>query len=154
MNRKAEPAMNTPDTATDEALEDLLDAICNTHVYDDWEAMREAAAPHLAAIRRHAAADALNEQARRITKVASFYEQQARSGAAKGQQLSSDTYALRASQAHGDAGMLRNAARDKIAEGYAFECAAFSQECETRVPDAGDFCNRHEPEDDEDRWAE
>ena len=26
--------------------------------------------------------------------------------------------------------------------------------CETEVAEAGDYCDRHEPGDDEDRWAE
>jgi len=144
----------TPDTETDEELEELLDAICNTRVYDDRAAMREAAAPILAGIRRHAAAEALNEQGNSLTKTGRRMREQARAHDAKGKRDSSIIYNSLADAYYGSASRLWKAADDKIAEGYPFECAAFRQECETRVPDAGDYCSKHEPEDDENPWED
>jgi hypothetical protein len=118
--------------------------------------------PVLAAIRRQAAADALTEQARRINKQASFYEEMRRSAAQKGNTDSYETWSVHASQARNDATSCLQAARDKIAEGWAHICAAQTWAtrddpgygCDTPVENEGDYCPRHEPEDDEDRWAE
>jgi hypothetical protein len=118
--------------------------------------------PALAAIRRQAAADALREQARRINKQASFYEEMRRSAAQKGNTATYETWSVHAAQARNDATSCLQAAKDKIAEGYEHTCAAQTWAtrtdpgygCETPVPDAGDYCTKHEPEDDENRWAE
>jgi hypothetical protein len=110
--------------------------------------------PALAAIRRQAAADALTEQAELFKRRAVFFQTMQRSREQAGDQPSADIYENYADRAYWSGYQLSNAAAEKIAEGYPFECAAFSQECETRVPDAGDYCTKHEPEDDENRWAE
>lgn len=147
----------TPDTQQEQAeldamlLDDITDVVPSR---GHAESLFEIIAPTLAAIRRQAAADALRGQARSLTKTASSMREQARTHDANGKRDSSIIYNSLADAYYGSASRLWVAADEKIAEGYEFECAAFSQECETRVPDAGDYCSKHEPEDDEDRWAE
>jgi hypothetical protein len=157
----------TPDTTTetDEALDELTNAV---HKYFDFrdlattDALEDVIAPIVAEIRRQAAADALREQARRINKQASFYEEMRRSAAQKGNTATYETWSVHAAQARNDATSCLQAAKDKIAEGYEHTCAAQTWAtrtdpgygCDTPVPEAGDYCTKHEPEDDENRWAE
>lgn len=149
----------TDETEHDEQLEALTEAAMM------WEGrleapadfpgtLTEALAPIVAAIRRQAAADALKEQARALGKTADFFRQQAR--AVEGKSMTSaEIYRTKADQCNLDANRLHREAQGIIAEGYEYTCEAGWDQCENRVPDAGDYCDRHEPEDDEDpRWAE
>lgn len=108
----------------------------------------------LADVKRQAAAGALKEQARALGKTADFFRQQAR--AVEGKSMTSaEIYRAKADQCNLDANRLHREAQGIIAEGYEYTCEAGWDQCENRVPDAGDYCPRHEPEDDEDpRWAE
>jgi hypothetical protein len=156
--------VTTPDTTTetDERVDDLIYAIEVHFEGPDYDAIKETLAPYLAAIRRQAAADALTEQSRSLAKLGGFMRKQASSHVRSGREQTAITYEAMADTYYGSANKLTKAAADKLAEGYDFVCAAQTWAtrddpgygCETRVPDAGDFCNRHEPEDDEDRWAE
>jgi hypothetical protein len=118
--------------------------------------------PTLAAIRRQAAADALREQARSLTKTASSMREQARAHDANGKRDSSIIYNSLADAYYGSASRLWVSADNKIAEGYEHTCAAQTwatrddpgHDCENPVENEGDYCDRHEPEDDDDRWAE
>ena len=154
----------TTETSTeqDEALHNHIEAFIGTLSVDTDAANRliESLAPHLAAIRRHAAAEALREQAARLGAVNSQYIKRL-----KHYDYDSDAYKLtfaRAGQASADAARLRNAAHDIIAEGWEHACAASwaatrddpGYGCDTPVEHEGDYCPRHEPEDDEDRWAD
>jgi hypothetical protein len=161
----------TPDTTTeqDEAVTEAIEAALAVCESDEGlpletvltDVFMEHLQPVLAAIRRQAAADALTEQARRINKQASFYEEMRRSAAQKGNTDSYETWSVHASQARNDATSCLQAARDKIAEGWAHICAAQTWAtrddpgygCDTPVENEGDYCSKHEPEDD-DRWAE
>jgi hypothetical protein len=156
-----------PDAEQTEQDEALLEVLTEwAQVWPDPEdAARnalEGLQPVLAAIRRQAAADALKEQARAIGKTADFFRQQAR--AIEGKSMTSaDIYRAMADQCNNDSNRLAKAARDVIAEGYEHTCAAQTWAtrddpgygCDIPVPEAGDYCPRHEPEDDDDpRWAE
>jgi hypothetical protein len=163
----------TPDPTTDEPTEtdvEIAEALYAAGAYCgscDYEAgpcpdcndcllsYVKALQPALAAIRRQAAVDALTEQARHLDGRARFWRDLQRSHEAKGRPESADPYRHYADQAHRTADYLRKEAQGIIAEGYEYECAAGWDQCENRVPEAGDYCPRHEPEDDEDpRWAE
>jgi hypothetical protein len=118
--------------------------------------LTEALAPHLAAIRRHAAADALRVQA---SKLRAAYKAMSRQAQAYTNGSEAETHvAACADQARRDARALENAADDVIAEGWTETCAQTTpatredpaEGCETRVENEGDYCPRHEPADDHD----
>jgi len=143
-----------------EQVENLIYAVEGPFARDDYEAVHEALAAPLAAIRRHAAATALREQADRLGK-----KRAANLSLATGQFAGTEfeaTYRAFAVQASTDAGMLRRAADDVIAEGWEFTCAQTTpatredpaEGCETRVENEGDYCPRHEPADDYDPRGE
>jgi hypothetical protein len=155
----------TPDTETNEAVGQLCDAALM------WEGsleapadfpgtLTEAFAPIVAEIRRHAAADALKQQAQALRQVNRNYLKQL-----QGYEHGSDAYKLtfaRGQQVSADARRLENAAHDVIAEGWEHTCYATwaatrddpGYGCDNPVEQEGDYCSKHEPEDDEDRWAE
>jgi hypothetical protein len=118
--------------------------------------LTEALAPALAAIRRHAAAQALREQADRLGKISAKYVHLA-NDATPGSGPA-DMWAAYATQARTDGRMLLLAADDVIAEGWEFTCAAETpatredpaEGCETPVENEGDYCPKHEPADDYD----
>ena len=103
----------------------------------------EALAPALAAIRRHAAADALKQQADRLQKAVGSHLTRSEYDTAAGLRV-----AVR---------RLRTAADDVIAEGWEHTCsweAPATREdpgygCEEPVETEGDYCARHEPADDD-----
>jgi hypothetical protein len=154
-----------PDAEQTEQDEALLEVLTEwAQVWPDPEdAARnalEGLRPVLAAIRRQAAADALKAEARGLDRLGAFFSKQK---IAMHDTRSAETYAVHAAQAHADANRLHRAAADVIAEGYEHTCAAQTWAtrtdpgygCDTPVPEAGDYCTKHEPEDDEDpRWAE
>jgi len=165
--------MTTPDTQQDpaepteqeEALYSAV-AVALEDITGYWREldnahMLQALRDPIAAIVRFEVAAHLTEQARSLRNLAAFYNKHAQTDR-RDRILDAEIYATRASQALADADKLRRAAEDKIAEGYEHTCAASfaatwsdpGYGCETRVPDAGDYCSKHEPEDDEDRWAE
>ena len=154
--------MTPPDTETDEtfvaALEDAFAEAESADGLPEGTVLTDLFMGHLepvlAQIRRQAAADALTEQARSLGKLGSFMREQARAHVAKGNTMTAVSYDAMADTYYSSANKLTKAAADKLAEGYEFECAALAQECDQRVPDAGDYCPKHEPEDDENRWAE
>jgi hypothetical protein len=135
--------------------EQLLDAIVS--YTNDWDAMTAAAAPAVAAIRRHAAAQALRAQADRLSKKRAAYLANAAQPMFAGTPMA-DSYRDFAQQAGNDAWMLRTAADDVIAEGWEHTCAQTTPAtredpaggCETPVENEGDYCPRHEPADDYD----
>lgn len=122
---------------------------------DDNARMLQALRDPIAAIVRQATAEALNTQAARLGAVNSQYIKRL-----KHYEYDSDAYKLtfaRAGQASADAARLRNAARDIIAEGWEFTCYATwaatrddpGYGCDAPVENEGDYCDRHEPEDDD-----
>ena len=157
--------MNT-ETETTEQDEQLLEVLTEwASVWPDpdeaaTEAMK-AMQPTLAAIRRHAAAQALREAARSTEKIAAFMRQQQNAVAAKGDELTATLYGGQADARYSVAHSLRRAAADTIAEGYEHTCAARFEatradpgyDCDARVENEGDFCPGHEPADD-DPWAD
>ena len=116
-------------------------------------------APHLATIRRQAAADALREQAAAFSRQGKFFRDQQRSLERKGDRASADVYREQADALYRAAAATNRAADDTIAEGYEHTCAARFEatrtdpgyDCDARVPEPGDFCPGHEPADD-DMW--
>jgi hypothetical protein len=146
----------TPDTETEQELDDSL--VAGIEAFYDLdsptrETLHDYISAPLAAIRRQAAADALTEQARHFDGRARFWRGMQHAHEAKGRPESADPYRHYADQAHRTADYLRKEAKGIIAEGYEYTCEAGWDQCENRVPDAGDYCDQHEPEDD-DRWAE
>jgi len=115
-------------------------------------------APHLAAIRRHAAATALREQANILGKRRAYYIEGALSVRWAGTPTA-DTYRNFAQQAGADARALRAAADEIIAEGWEFTCAQTTpatredpaEGCEEPVETEGDYCPRHTDDRDPDQ---
>jgi hypothetical protein len=155
--------MTTPDTQQDEetfvaALEDAFaaaeheDGLPEGTVLTDL--FMEHLRPALAAIRRQAAAEALTEQASAFDRQAGFFVKQQNAMLAKGDHASADVYTEYVDHGHRAATKLRQAAADKLAEGYEWQCAS-GRGCDTPVPDAGDECARcHAEGDDENYWEE
>lgn len=142
----------------DDEREELIYAVENAFARDDYDEIRAALAPALAAIRRHAAAAALREQADRLGKLRGDLLRLSARPAFAGLAISK-TYLDQSQQAGQDAHMLRLAADDMIAEGYEHTCAMTwpatredpAEGCETPVEHEGDYCPRHEPADDDPR---
>ena len=133
----------------DNEREELIYAIEGPFGRDDYDEIRAALVAPLAAIRRHAAATALREQADRLGK-----KRAANLSLATGQFAGTEfeaTYRAFAVQASTDAGMLRRAADDVIAEGWEHTCAVeypATREnpgygCEVAVENEGDTCLYH-----------
>jgi hypothetical protein len=156
--------MTPPDTETEEPteqeealyeavatqLEDNLGFHGEERVADFMIALRDP----IAAIVRHEIACALTEQAHAFDRQAAFFAKQQNAMYLKGDQASADVYTNYVDHNHRAATKLREAAADKIAEGYEWQCAS-GRGCCSPVPDAGDECARcHAEGDDEDRWAE
>jgi hypothetical protein len=150
---------NQPDTETDELAYALIDAL--PEILTDHEDLISQIAEPLAAIRRHAAADALKQQAKSFAKLGAFNQTQERALASKGDTRSANIYAIQSEQCYRGADRLRRAAADLIAEGYEHTCASFTWAtrsdpgygCDAPVETEGEYCSKHEPEDD-DRDAE
>jgi hypothetical protein len=152
----------TPEEAKRAELDDALEAAFYDYIDNDHGSMTspntplDVIAPHLAAIRRHAAAQALREQADRLGKISAKYVHLA-NDATPGSGPA-DMWAAYATQARTDGRMLLLAADDVIAEGWEFTCAAETpatredpaEGCETPVENEGDYCPKHEPADDYD----
>jgi len=120
------------------------------------EALAAALAPALAAIRRHAAATALHEQAKRLARASTdHFSQVVKYPALSPEQAESLACGRQAST---DARSLRRAAEALIMEGWEHTCAAYTwatredpaEGCETRVENEGEYCERHEAADDYD----
>jgi len=134
----------------DDEREELIYAIEGPFARDDYDEIRAAIAPHLAAIRRHAAAQALREQANILGKRRAYYIEGALSFRWAGTPTA-DTYRNFAQQAGADARALRAAADEIIAEGWEFTCAQTTpatredpaEGCEEPVETEGDYCPRH-----------
>ncbi|WNN96002.1 hypothetical protein SEA_HIRKO_52 [Arthrobacter phage Hirko] len=121
----------------------------------------EALAPHLAAIRRHAAATALRQQADRLGRQRENYLRKSASPQFARTPLAA-TWRDFAQQSGVEARKLRAAAQIIIEEGWEHQCAAETpatredpaEGCETPVENEGDYCPRHEPADDYDPRGE
>jgi len=133
-----------------EQVENLIYAVEGPFARDDYEAVHEALAAPLAAIRRHAAATALHEQAKTLRAQASVYMLRAAKDVPGADQW---TVCLRSA-----ARSLDSAADDVIAEGWEHTCAQTTpatreypaEGCETPVENEGEYCERHEAADDYD----
>jgi hypothetical protein len=144
------------DEALEEAVSTTLEDI-TVHWRDgDNATMMQAIAPALAAIRRHAAAQALRQQADRHNSIGRGFMAQA--ATVEPGSVTHASLILNAQNAHTCAGRLRRAADEIIAEGWEHTCAASTpatredpaEGCETPVEHEGDYCPRHEPADDHD----
>ncbi|WP_427130370.1 hypothetical protein [Pseudarthrobacter sp. S9] len=115
----------------------------------------DALAPVIAGIRREAAAEALKTQAALISRSSNNWRMLAASHGGEGFQA--ESYRTHSNQAAIDAGRLRDAAQDIIESGWEHTCAATfpatredpGYGCENPVQHEGDYCARHEPEDDQ-----
>ncbi|QKY79003.1 hypothetical protein Jinkies_55 [Arthrobacter phage Jinkies] len=109
--------------------------------------------PALAAIRRQAAADALNARAKSFDASARLFRDMAAGRDAKDDPMSARIYTAHATQAGTDANACRTEADAVIASGYEWQCASGTGCC-SPVPDAGDLCKECEANEYDDRWAE
>lgn len=157
--------MSTEPTEQDEALtEALIEALAAATDGQEGEDLAAdlltAITPAIAAIRRHAKAEALREQSARLFRVGDQHLETANAhpnGSAPRMAL-----LAWATQARVDARYLGRAAEAIIQEGWEHACAAefpATREepgygCENPVENEGDYCARHEPEDDHDPRGE
>ncbi|QDK01933.1 hypothetical protein SEA_VIBAKI_53 [Arthrobacter phage Vibaki] len=149
--------------AEQDELDDQLHDVVVDWVEDgppSTKALAAALAPALAAIRRHAAAAALHEQAKRLARASrDHFSQVVKYPALSPEQAEALAYGR---QANTDARSLRRAAEALIMEGWTETCAAETpatredpaEGCETPVENEGDYCPRHEPADDYDPRGE
>jgi hypothetical protein len=138
----------------DDALEEAIYAWHDDR--NDAGILPDVIAPALATIRRHAAADALKQQADRHSRIARGFMGQA---AIVEPGIARASLIVNAKQTQACARRLRDAADDLIAEGWEHACAAETHGatridqasyCEEPVENEGDYCPRHEPADDHD----
>jgi hypothetical protein len=135
----------------DEALEELIYAWHDDR--NDAGMLVDVIAPALAAIRRHAAAEALRGQAAVLRHIGNGHRISA--GQFEGDAaIRFDAFAIQNSN---NARRLDAAADDIIAEGWEHQCAQTTpatredpaEGCETPVENEGDYCPRHEEGPDE-----